>query len=310
MITSFFKTSKPIHYIIFSIVLMSLFFHQRIFVSDFESTLSNYLKEGACLLVVIASFFALIFIVTKNNLTQNNSFAALFFCLFVGVFPQILDYTPTLTANLFILLSLRRIVSLKNKVNIKKKILDATLWICLATLFDSFSIFFFAPLIIGLALYSVFEIKNILIPLFGIFAFVTLWVSFSFVVHDQLPNIYQYLPSLSFEVQDFILKKHTGFSLFITIVILFGIINYFLSGFLKNRLNRPSLVLLIFIIVISFWAFLCSHTESNELYVFVVAPLAILMANFSETTKFRWMNDLIIVSLFIVTALQIPFNIS
>ena len=97
MITSFFKTSKPIHYIIFSIVLMSLFFHQRIFVSDFESTLSNYLKEGACLLVVIASFFALIFIVTKNNLTQNNSFAALFFCLFVGVFPQILDYTPTLT---------------------------------------------------------------------------------------------------------------------------------------------------------------------------------------------------------------------
>jgi hypothetical protein len=55
---------------------------------------------------------------------------------------------------------------------------------------------------------------------------------------------------------------------------------------------------------------LCTHTESNELYVFVVAPLAILMANFSETTKFRWMNDLIIVSLFIVTALQIPFNIS
>tara|TARA_B110000459_G_scaffold201179_1_gene251301 strand:+ start:22434 stop:23366 length:933 start_codon:yes stop_codon:yes gene_type:complete len=309
MITSFFKTSKPIHYIIFSIVLISLFFHQRIFVSDFESTIQNYLKEGACLLVVIASFFVLIFIVTKNNITQNNSFAALFFCLFVGVFPQILDYTSTLIANLFILLSLRRIVSLKNKANIKKKILDATLWICLATLFDSFSIFFFIPLILGLALYSVFEIKNILIPLFGIFAFVNICTSISFVAHDQLPNIYQYLPRLSFEVQDFILKKRTRFSLFITIIIIFGIINYFLSGFFKNRFNRPSLVLLIFIIVVSFGAFLCSQEESNELYIFVVAPLAILIANFSETAKFRWMKDLIIVSLFIVTMLQIPFNI-
>ena len=48
----------------------------------------------------------------------------------------------------------------------------------------------------------------------------------------------------------------------------------------------------------------------QTLYVFIVAPSAILMANFSETTKFHWMTDLIIVSLFIVTVLQIPFNIS
>jgi len=310
MITSFFKTSKPIHYIIFSIVLVSLFFYQRIFVSSFEGNLLNYLKEVACLFVVIASFFTLIFIVTKNHLTQNNSFAALFFCLFMGVFPQILDYTSTLIANLFMLLSLRRIVSLKNKINIKKKILDATLWICLATLFDSFSFFFFVPLAISLALYSVFEIKNILIPFFGVFAFAALWTSFSLVVHDQLPNINEYLPSLSFEVHDFIFHKNTVFSLFTATLLIIGIMNYFFSGFFQNRFNRSSIVLLIFIIAAGFTAFLCSPIESKEVYVFIVAPSAILMANFSETTKFHWMTDLIIVSLFIVTVLQIPFNIS
>ena len=310
MITSFFKTSKPIHYIIFSIVLLALVFYQRIFVNNFESSLPNYLKEVACLFVVIASFFVLIFIVTKNHLTQNNSFAALFFCLFIGVFPQILDYIPTLIANLFVLFSLRRIVSLKNKTNIKKKILDATLWICLAMLFDSFSIFFFVPIIISLALYSVFEIRNILIPFFGIFAFVTLWTSFSLVAYDQLPNINEYLPGLSFEMQDFVFKKNSAFSLFIATLLIIGIVNYVLYGFFKNRFNRPSIVLLIFIIAAGFTAFLCSPTESKEVYVFIVAPSAILMANFSETTKFRWMPDLIMVSLFIVTVLQIPFNIS
>ncbi len=310
MITSFFKTSKPIHYIIFSIVLVSLFFYQRIFISSFEGNHLNYLKEVAWLFVVIASFFTLIFIVTKNHLTQNNSFAALFFCFFIGAFPQILDNTSTLIANLFILLSLRRIVSLKNKINIKKKILDATLWICLATLFDSFSFFFFVPLAISLGLYAVFEIKNILIPFFGVFAFVALWTSFSLVAHDQLPNINEYLPSLSFEGHDFIFHKNTVFSLFTATLLIIGIMNYFFSGFFQNRFNRSSIVLLIFIISAGFTAFLCSPIESKSGYVFIVAPSAILMANFSETTKFQWMTDLIIVSLFIVTVLQIPFNIS
>ena len=125
MITSFFKTSKPIHYIIFSVVLMALSFYQRTFAVNFDSNLLNYLNELAYLFVLIASLFTVIFIVTKNNLTQNNSFAALFFCLFIGVSPQVLEHTSTLISNLFILFSLRRILSLKNKKNIKKKLLDA-----------------------------------------------------------------------------------------------------------------------------------------------------------------------------------------
>ena len=84
MITSFFKTSKPIHYIIFLVVLISVFAYQRIIVVDYEVNISNVLKELGSLSVLLASFFTLIFIVTKNNLTYNNSYAALYFCLFIG----------------------------------------------------------------------------------------------------------------------------------------------------------------------------------------------------------------------------------
>ena len=146
MITNFFKTSKPIHYIIFLIVLICVFAYQRIITVDYEGNLSNTLKEVGFLSILLGSFFTLIFIVTKNNLTHNNSYAALYFCLFIGLIPSSLETNSILVSNFFILLSLRRIVSLKTNSNIKKKLFDASMWICLAAVFEPWAILFFALL--------------------------------------------------------------------------------------------------------------------------------------------------------------------
>ena len=308
MITSFFKTSKPIHYIYFSILLLALFFYQRFFEVDFESNLMNYLNEGINFLVLIASFFVVIFIIIKNNLTNNNSFTALFFCLFIGLFPQVLEHTPTIIANFFILLSLRRVVSLKNKKKIKKKLLDATLWVCLATLFDSFSVFFFAPLFIGLGLYSVLEIKNILIPFYGVLAFGILLTSLGLAFHDQSLKIYEHLPTISLEARKPIFQMNT-YTLIVVSAVLLGVGNLFLAADSKSRLNRRNMLLFIIIIIVSFTAFLFSQSDSKDVYIFIVAPSAILMANFSETIKLRWMPDLIIISLFTMAVFKIIVNI-
>ena len=121
MITSFFKTSKPIHYIIFIIVLTFVFSYQRIIEGNQAINLGNSAKEVGYLFVVLASFITLVFIVTKNNLTHKNSFAALYFCLFIGLIPSSLEVNSILISNLFVVFSLRRIISLRTKTNIKKK---------------------------------------------------------------------------------------------------------------------------------------------------------------------------------------------
>ena len=91
-------------------------------------------------------FHVKIFIVTKNNLTYNNGYAALYFCLFIGLIPSCLEENSILVSNLFILLSFRRIMSLKTNSNIKKKLLDASMWICLAAIFEPWAILFFLVL--------------------------------------------------------------------------------------------------------------------------------------------------------------------
>ena len=309
MITSFFKTSKPIHYIFFSILLTLLFVYNRILDRNFVSNVFNSLNEFAYFFVLIASLFTLIFIVTKNDLTQNNSFAALFFCLLIMAFPQVLQAPSKLIANLCFLLFLRRIVSLKSKTNIRKKVLDAGLWICLAMLFDFFSIFFFVPLIIGLILFSVFEIKNILIVFCSILAFGILLYSYNLLVYDYNFDFWDYVTLSNVKTQRNIFEKDTIFSAFILLIVFFGVMNYFLTGAFKIRANRPSKLLLIFIIIAGIVAFLFCPIVSKETCLYIFAPSSILMANFCETTRYRWVLDLIVIPLIIALILQSIFNV-
>ena len=309
MITSFFKTSKPIHYIIFSIALTLLFVYNRIFERNFASNVFNYLNEFSYFLALIASLFTLVFIVTKNNLTHNNSFAALFFCLFIVVFPQVLQTPSKLISNLCVLLFLRRIVSLNSKTNITKKVLDASLWICLAFLFDFFSVFFFLPLIVSLILYSVFEIKNILIIFCSILAFGVLLYSFNLLVYNHTPILSDYFSTINPVIQEKIYGNDIIFSAFMLSTIFFGLINYFLTGGFKNRANRSSRLLLIFIIIVGIVAFLFCHIDSKEICLYLLAPSAILMANFCETTRYSWVSDLVIISLMIAPVLMWSFNL-
>ncbi|MDB9874209.1 DUF6427 family protein [Flavobacteriaceae bacterium] len=309
MITSFFKTSKPIHYIIFLVVLTFLFVYQRMITVDYDENLSSTLKEIGYLSILLGSFFTLIFIVTKNDLTHNNSFAPLYFCLFIGLLPSSLETNSILVSNFFILLSLRRIVSLKTNSNIKKKLLDASMWICLATIFEPWAILFFALLFLGMLFYSVAQIKNIVIPFCGILTVGILLTCYRLLTENVFPNLTEYLPTINFDIFAF---NHTTIEaqplLFLALV-LFGIGSFILKGFLKNRVMNPSFSVLILAIFIGFTIVFLKSNHDLGSYLFAIAPSAILLANFSETTKYRWLSELILGVLIFALLLQVGLNI-
>ena len=309
MITSFFRTSKPIHYIIFIIVLILVFLYQRIIVGDFGVKFLNSLEEMGYLLIVLTSFFLLIFIVTKNNLTHNNSYAELYFCLFVGLIPSSLEINSILISNLFILLSLRRIVSLKTKTNIKKKLLDASMWICLAAVFEPWAILFLALIFMAMVLYSVSQIKNMVIPFCGILIVGILMTCLRLLTDNVFPNFFKYISEINFDRPSFsdqyLLEAPIQFIIFI----LFGIVVFLAKGLKKNRLNRPSFIVLILAIFIGVSIIFLSPSNETGYYLFTFIPTAILLANFSETTKFRWFSELMIGLLLLAVIFQMGWNI-
>ena len=309
MITSFFKTSKPIHYIIFLIVLICVFVHQRIIFVDYQGNLSNTLNEIGYLFILLASFFTLIFIVTKNNLTHNNGYAALYFCLFIGLIPSCLETNSILISNLFILLSLRRIISLKTNSNIKKKLFDASMWICLAAIFEPWAILFLLVLFFGMVFYSVTQIKNSIIPICGILAVGVLLVSYRLLTENVLPNFMEYLPTISFDNFSFNNTILEAESLQFLTILLFGFVSFIVQVFLKNS-KTSNLLALVLAVLIGIIIVFISENHGLAGYLFALAPSSIVLANFSETTKHPWLSELVIGLLLIAVLLQVGMNIS
>jgi len=311
MITSFFKTSKPIHYIIFLIVLICLFVYQRIVIVNYQGNLSNTLNEIGDLFILLASFFTLIFIITKNNLTYNNGYAALYFCLFIGLIPSCLEENSILASNLFILLSFRRIMSLKTNSNIKKKLLDASMWICLAAIFEPWAILFFLVLFFGMVFYSVTQIKNTIIPFCGILAVAILLTSYRLLTENAFPSVAEFLPTLRFDNTSFNNTITKTESLQFLAVVLFGIVSFFGKVVLKNRLKIPSVFVILLAILIGItMVFINSNHGASRYYLFAFAPTSIILANFSETTMYRWLSDLVIGLLLFAVLIQWSLNIS
>lgn len=121
MLTSLFRKSTPLNYALLIIAVGVFFFlYQFAQVSSGEG-LADFAQKLALLVVVYASFFIVNFIVKKNNISRDSAYAALFFLLFLLFFPSLLDNPNMLLSNLFILLALRRLISLHSPKASKRR---------------------------------------------------------------------------------------------------------------------------------------------------------------------------------------------
>lgn len=298
MITSIFSKSKPINFIIVAVFVILLFVitNYKLLFNDFNSVLTISFKLG----ITIFLIFLVDFIVSKNNLTHNNSYAIMTFGLLFGMFPQAMKYSDLLLSNLFVLFSLRRLISLNSKVNIKKKLFDAAFWIALATLFYFWSMLFFALVIVALIYYSQNDIKNTIIPFIGVAALIVLLMIYNIVVHDvyiRPSNFIRYasLDYTAYNSPPSIIKLTVLFTSFIWILIYFFRI---LPD--KNKKLRPSFFLIAWASIIAVLVAIIAPVKNGSEFLFLFAPFSIIMANYIEVISERWFKE-VFIALLIIT---------
>jgi hypothetical protein len=202
-------------------------------------------------------------------------------------------------------------MSLKTNSNIKKKLLDASMWICLAAIFEPWAILFFLVLFFGMVFYSVTQIKNTMIPFCGILAVAILLTSYRLLTENAFPSVTEFLPTLRFDNTSFNNTITKTESLQFLVVVLFGIVSFFGKVVLKNRLKIPSVFVILLAILIGItMVFINSNHGASRYYLFAFAPTSIILANFSETTMYRWLSDLVIGLLLFAVLIQWSLNIS
>ncbi|MEO5788558.1 DUF6427 family protein, partial [Gelidibacter sp.] len=199
MISSFFSKAKPIHLVVVSVLLLVVFVVTKMSTIAEAFSVELFFREAFLFGVCLASLFVLDFFVSKNNLTKKNSYKILMFGLFVAVLPESLLNSKLLIANLFILLALRRIISLRTSKDIKKKLFDAALWISLATLLFFWASLFFILIFLALLLHSIVDIKNWIIPIVGIVCVAIITASYMIVMGVNFAPYLQGFFDVSFD---------------------------------------------------------------------------------------------------------------
>ena len=308
MFSSFFAKSKPINILLVAFLISIVFVLVKFDHISGNFSLYEILKQLGLLLTAIFSVFVLDFIIGKNNLTQKNSYAILLFGLFVTLIPESIAQTNLLLSNLFILFALRRLISLHSKLEIKKKLVDAAFWIGVASLFYFWSILFFILILIALLYYSQNDIKNWIIPFVALIVLALLVISYHIVFYDSYLPQENFYPGLSFDFSSF--KTYQSIIKFLIIVVLLVIMSLFFIKTISEKTSKikPSYILIVIASILAIVIEVIAPIKTGGELIFLFGPLAIMTATYLEKAQKKWVIDLLLVFLFLVSSTYLMLN--
>jgi hypothetical protein len=299
MITTILKKSITINYALVGIMAVVLFFIYQINipVQSQSADNNNVIQKISVLLFFLAAVFLLDFITKKNDFSKDNSFTFFFYLFFILFFPSILNDLNLLVANFFVLLSIRRLISMSNPTAVKQKIFDASLWIFVASLFHFWCILFLILVFIAIIIDASRDYRNWLVPFIGFLAVGIIFIFFAFVCNKLLINNFLTDISTDYSIVYFTnIYQNIIFSIFITLSI------YFFASFLLSFSNNPmvnsSAYKKLFLwFLISFGVYFISNHKSNAVLLFTIAPLSIIATNHIENLKLNWQKELIFITI-------------
>lgn len=281
MIASLFSKTRPINYALIFIMLLSCFFLYQFQVSEVVLTSKNSLNQAIVLVLIIFSFFLVNFISLKNSLTKNDNYAILIFFIFILLFPTILNNIKIVLSNVFLLLALRRLISLKVLSSSKEKIFDASFWIFLSAIFHFWSILYIVLVFISIIFHSSKDYKNWLLPFVSFLCVWILYIFTSLILFDNY-TINENIFDIGFNFFSFDnVYQNMALALFVSIAVLFFTSQTF--DYQNKPLNmQSSYKQIYFSFILSVGIYVLSPEKSNVLLIYSFAPLSILGANMFE----------------------------
>ncbi|MCR4032747.1 MULTISPECIES: DUF6427 family protein [Flavobacterium] len=293
MITSVFKKSTPLNYSLVVILILVFFFTFQIKDPSWVTSYFLAFQKVSLLLFILASFFMINFVVKKNGLSKDNGYAILFYLLFLLFFPTIFNNANVVYANFFVLLALRRLISLQSLKASKEKIFDAAFWIFVASLFQFWSILFLILVYISIVFHVSRDYRNWVLPFIALLAVAILFYMTSLIFNIDVVAFFQERAQLDFSI-DYFKNNYENAALSIyTAVTLF-----FVTSMLMTLSNRPQIVHSSYKKIVAYFfiaalVYIISPDKSNDLLLFSIAPLAIMATSHVEYMQQKLNNEIV-----------------
>ena len=302
MLANFFSKSKPVNFILIIVLFLFYYVLENFIYRSAEINLETFVV----LPLYLVLFFLYNFIISKNKLTKDDSYAFLLFVVGLGCLPQ-LNVTYIILVKYFVLfLFLRKIYSLRTLKSVYEKLFDSGLWLGVLLLISPEYILYLFLLFTAVLLFIKVTFRTIVIPVLGFLTPIFLFFTYNFYV-DTLDNFYQL-----FDV-GFTLDFNSYNSRFYIISLAaFGLIT-FISVLLRsgrifsvsNRFKRSWSLLLLHLLVALGSLFLIDVKDGTEL-IGILIPSTILIANWIQSVERKLIANIILL-LFLVISFAVRF---
>ncbi len=309
MITSVFRKSTPIN-LFLVLLLMLVFFFSPLFQDlSWTNSLVSILYQVGLFLLLLGSLFLTNFITKKNGLSKDSGYPIFFFFLFLIFFPSVFSKSNLIISNFFILLALRRLLSIQSLKSTKEKIFDASIWIFLASLFHFWSILFLLIVFISIIFHVSRDYRNWILPFISFFAVAIISIALSLIFDKDLPGYIVESALIHLNIDYFEnTNQNIAFSIYSTVA-LFFLISMFLSLSSKPLILNSSYKVIIISFFIGIIIFIISPSKSNDLLIYTIVPLAVMATSHIETKQLQLKQELVlgvlIISSIIVFFLQL-----
>lgn len=301
MIANFFSKTKPAT-IFFLVALLFVYFFTATFLFHSPEISFQFLVKRIGFFIFIALLLLIVnFIVKKNKLTKDNSYALLLMVFLLGTFSDAMFSSDIVFANFALMLGLRKIYSLRSGVDTKLKLFDACFWIGMATLFYSWSIFFVLLVYVGMIVHQKRTVKNLFIPVVGFLTPMLIYFTYCL-----------YFESATFFYNKFSYEFNLDFSSYTTIKLLIPAV--FLSMALLWSLLKvtPKVVsvrnnfkfswdVLINHLLISITIVVLAPIKNGSELFFVIFPSAVMIANLMHHIRSKIIRNMILYAFLLVS---------
>ncbi|MCF6223431.1 MAG: DUF6427 family protein [Flavobacteriaceae bacterium] len=294
MIANFFSKTKPINFLVLSVIMIIVYIIglKNNLTGDFSLIL--LLEKSVFTLPIVLLIFILNFIIRKNILTEDNTYAILLYILMFGFFSNSFFNKSVFFSNFILLFAFRRIYSLRSDIETKKKIFDSAFWIGIASMFYIWSFIYLFLIYGAFWIFRKRNWKNIFLPIIGFVTPVFLLFVYQLLVEDlnKFYDLWVFEYSLNFH-------PYTMMKFFLPIIFLLilGGISIFPTT-KKSLLSKIDIksnwTILMIHIFLSFIIVIIAPIKNGSEFLFFFFPLGILFANYLQFIQRYWVKELIL----------------
>ena len=294
MLTSFFGKSRPLNFLLlicYTLVVSGL---QYFLKADSGVSYKEIFMASGVLGLLIFSMLLLDFIIRKNGLTRLNTYAILIFSCSAMMLSNLSSELGVVLANVFILLSLRRIFSLLSFKNSEQKILDATIWIVVGSVFYFWILLLFIPLYVAIMSVPLKSIRYYLIPIVGWAGLLLMVMVYHLVIDDSFLWFQQWPEGISWDFSGYAAMRILIFITFLSATLIWTTLSYIATLSSVTKKNRPNRILVLSVLGVSIFMALISAEKTGGEFIFILAPAAIVISNYIEKNVEIWFKEMLL----------------